>query len=164
MSATRGEHRKRETENERPAHEGECGQSRASPVYVDSHLFQSIKADSDVSDNGCFWTSYSDPRGDCTPHAEGLSRVSRQRVQPGLCNQSRIRPWRVDSIRRRPRRGLLLGRRSLLLSRWRRRRRSKRLGRWLQDKACTDERKSLLRQLGLQELVFRPGKEVGIHS
>ena len=35
------------------AHEGECGQSRASPVYVDPHSHPSAFADSGLSDN---WT------------------------------------------------------------------------------------------------------------
>lgn len=46
--------RKRKNEDCRPAHEGECGQSRASPVYVDPHSPPSTLADADLSDNWTF--------------------------------------------------------------------------------------------------------------
>ena len=51
ISAACNQGRKSNNEDCRPAHEGECGQSRASPVYVDTHTPQSALADADWSDN-----------------------------------------------------------------------------------------------------------------
>ncbi len=49
-----GQNRKRNEEDYHPAHEGECGQSRASPVYVDPFFCQSDLAGADSSDNETF--------------------------------------------------------------------------------------------------------------
>jgi hypothetical protein len=82
--ASRRERRQRNHDDCGPAHEGECGQSRASPVYVDLLPSPSIFADADLSDNWtrpCFLGFVA--RLKCLIHSRLLARGGALCIPPG---------------------------------------------------------------------------------
>jgi hypothetical protein len=87
-SAACSEGHEREDKNCRPAHEGECGQSRALSVYVNSHGRQSAFQDADSSDN---WML---PEG-----AEPPIRQDRlSKLRKNFCRAAKRERARLDSL------------------------------------------------------------------
>ncbi len=84
------------------AHGGECGQSRASPVYVDPHPSPSAFADSDLSDNWTRTAAFGLPGSIAAePKLAGLlalrSALQSARDASGLAGGFRTKPLRISA-------------------------------------------------------------------